>query len=395
VVPGTASLDADDRRRPNGQKGMMDTEQTTPDCTDELENRVAGLVAGGGGTLQLADGVYGLDRTLVLPKDVSLCMTPHAILRARPGFRGDAIVLKDAGDAARHHPGGWIRGGVIDGGQQPLTGLKVVRTSRLEIADIEIRNATFKGIHVDAGYEVNISHVRCNNDLDKPYAPGSIGIHYSSGDSGVHLAHIIGFETGLRSDAFSCHFTQVHVWNYDASQGPMPYCFYCNGHCDTYLQCYADSPTRAGFHVLKPSQTFIACRTYYSRWAADNAGAGVLVGPGGGHGTYLGNGYFAHPEHKLAKAFDGNLEGATILGESYRDNVVMGGRECRIPAGDGAGAQPPLTVSGPGLRLTPRATPPEPADGTLGELAWVDGGAAAGLYIKTSAGWKRARLESY
>ena len=214
-------------------------------------------------------------------------------------------------------------------------------------------------------------------------------------DSAAHLAHIIGFETGLRSDAFSCHFAQVHVWNYDPDQGPMPYCFYCNGHCDTYLQCYADSPSIAGFYVVKPSQTFIACRTYYSRWAADNAGAGVLVGPNGGQGTYLGNGYFAAPGHKLAKAFDGNLAGATILGESYRDNVVLGGRECRIPSGDDNGRQPPLNVAGPaGLRLTPRATPPEAAEGEPGEIVWVDGGAATGLYIKTSEGWKRARLES-
>ncbi|MGI6099050.1 MAG: hypothetical protein ACOYD3_04720 [Kiritimatiellia bacterium] len=369
--------------------------QHTPNRTDELQTRIGKLVGAGGGTLQLADGVYGLDRTLVLPKDVSLCMTPHAILRALPGFKGDVILLKDADDDSRHHPGGWIRGGVIDGNHQPLTGLKVVRASRVEIADIEIRNATFKGIHVEAGYEVNISHVRCNNDLHKPYAPGSIGIHYSSGDSAAHLAHIIGFETGLRSDAFSCHFAQVHVWNYDPDQGPMPYCFYCNGHCDTYLQCYADSPSIAGFYVVKPSQTFIACRTYYSRWAADNAGAGVLVGPNGGQGTYLGNGYFADPGHKLAKAFDGNLAGATILGESYRDNVVLGGRECRIPSGDDNGRQPPLNVAGPaGLRLTPRATPPEAAEGEPGEIVWVDGGAATGLYIKTSEGWKRARLES-
>jgi hypothetical protein len=372
----------------------MNVRQDTRNSTQELQAQVVALAAAGGGTLQLSDGVYGLDATLILPLDVSLCMSPHAVLRALPGFAGEAVVLKDSGEQARHHPGGWIRGGVIDGGKQPLTGLKVVRTSRLEIADIEVRNATFKGIHVDAGYEVNVSHARCNVALDQAYAQGSVGIHYSSGDSGVHLAHIIGYETGLRSDAFSCNFCQVHVWNYDESQGPMIDCFYCNGHCDTYLQCYADSPTRAGFYVLKPSQTFLACRTYYSRWAADNAGAGVLIGPNGGNGTYMGNGYFAHPDHKLAKAFDGNLEGACILGESYRDNVVLGGKECRIPSGGVASPRPLLTVAGQGPRLMPRAKPPEPAEGDLGELAWVDGGAASGLYVKTSEGWKRARLES-
>ncbi len=222
----------------------------------ELAGRIAALHARGGGTLELADGMYAIDQPLHLPQNVSLSMLPGTIIRALPAFQGEAVVIKDMGEEGVHQPGGWIRGGVIDGARQPLTGLKVEYACRLDIADLEVRDATFKGIHLANGwYEVNLSHVRCNVDLHTPYAPGSIGIHYEKcGDSQVHLAHVIGYETGVRSDSWSNCFHLVHVWNYDPEQGPMNYCFYCNGHNDTYSQCYADSPTIAGFYMGKPFQ---------------------------------------------------------------------------------------------------------------------------------------------
>jgi hypothetical protein len=36
----------------------------------------------------------------------------------------------------------------------------------------------------------------------------------------------------------------------------MLYCFYCNGSNNTFNQCYADSPTIAGFYVDQPNQSF-------------------------------------------------------------------------------------------------------------------------------------------
>ena len=187
----------------------------------------------------------------------------------------------------------------------------------------------------------------------------------------------------------------VHVWNFDPDQGPMLYCFYCNGHGDTYTQCYAASPTIAGFYMTKPFQRVFMSRIYYSRWAEDNAGAGVLIEPGGTHGTYVGNYFFANREHTLAKAYDGYLDTACILGETYRGGVVHGGRETRIPSGDG-GEHPlaPLNVAGSSLRLAPRAQAPAADEGAVGDIAWVEQDDAAVLYLKTSRGWKQTQLES-
>jgi hypothetical protein len=137
-----------------------------------------------------------------------------------------------------------------------------------------------------------------------------------------------------------------------------------------------------------------ANRIYYSRWAADNAGAGVLITPEGSHGTYVGNFFFAKQEHTLAKEYDGYLDTATIIGDNSRGGDVHGGLECRIPSGGGGkNPQPTFNIAGSGFRVAPRSQPPAADEGAVGDIVWVDDANAA-LYVKTSQGWKRARLEA-
>jgi hypothetical protein len=383
LLPGETLQASEPRLRVSGVK-------VRDDWHTELTNRIARLEKGGGGTLELSDGVYEISKPLRLPISVSLVMTPNAVLRAKPGFQGAAVLIKGGGSNSKFsETSGWIRGGVIDGGRQPLTGIRVESLERLEIADLVVVNATYKGIHLlDGGYEKNISRVRCDVDLKTKYAPGSIGIHYESGDNKVILAHIIGYETGVRTDGDSNWFTLIHVWNYDPVQGPMLHCFYCNGDNNTFNQCYADSPTIAGFYVNQSSQSFVQCRVFYSRWAKDNGGAGFLITPGGKNGNYLGTSLFAAEQHRLAKAFDGNLEGACILGTTY--SGVTGGMENQIPSGDPS--SPALHLSGTGFRLTPQTIAPTVADGELGEIRWIENGDSSALWVKTSKGWKKSEL---
>ena len=130
----------------------------------ELTRRIAELEQKGGGKLDLPDGVYGVDRTLRLPRTVSLRMAPHAVIRALPGFEGEAVVLKAVHDKEKevHMRSGWIRGGVIDGGKQLVTGLKIEGCTRLEVSELEVHNALRKGIHANGWYEVNMHNIRCN-----------------------------------------------------------------------------------------------------------------------------------------------------------------------------------------------------------------------------------------
>lgn len=374
-------------RAPSSQER---NEPTPVDWHPELSKRIRAMEERGGGTLELGDGVYEISKPLRLPVSVSLTMTPNALLRARKGFSGDAVLIKGGGSKSKFsETSGWIRGGLIDGTLQPLTGIRVEDVMRLEIADLVVLNATYKGIHLlPGGYEKNITRVRCEVDLHARYAPGSIGIHYENGDSKVILAHVIGYETGLRSDDDSNWFTTIHVWNYDPVQGPMPYCFYCNGGNNTFSQCYADSPTIAGFYVDRPYQSFIQCRVYYSRWAKDASGAGFLITPQGKFGNYFGNALFADDGHRLAKAFDGEMEGACILGTTAPGGV-LGGFENRIASGDAN--TPPLNL-GSGFCLTQQAKLPSPQEGQPGEVRWVDDGESSALWVKTRAGWKKSQL---
>jgi len=375
-------------------KRMALAQQAEPAVTDwhaELARRIAALEARGGGTLELGDGVYEIASPLRIPRSVSLLMTPNAVIRARDKFDGDAVVIKGGGNYSRAAAtSGWIRGGVIDANRQPLTGLRVEDLHRLEIADLSVLNALYKGVHLlKGGNETNLSRVRCDVDMQTRYAPGGIGVHVERTDCKFTLIHVIGYETGVRSDASSNWFNQVHVWNWVPSQGPQKYCFHCNGGNNTFSQCYADSPDIAGFYITKPHQSVMQSRVYFSRWAETNSGAGILISSDGKHGSYIGNAFFADKDHLLRRAFDGDLEGACILGSSGWN--VTGGFENRIPSGTSLD-HPPLTLAGNGLRLTPQPTPPAPDQGETGEIRWVDDGSSSALWVKTPRGWKKSEL---
>lgn len=364
---------------------------TFDDWHEELTRRIAALEARGGGTLELGDGVYEISKTLRLPRPVSLVMTPNAVIRAKPNFQGDAVIVKGGGRYSQFSAtSGWIRGGVIDGNRQRLIGIQVEDLHRLEIADLSVLNALQKGVHLlKGGNESNLTRVRCDVDMATPCAPESIGIHIQRTDCKVSNAHVIGYETAVRSDAGSNWFSQVHVWNWQPSQGAMKYCFHCNGGHNSFSQCYADSPTIAGFYITAPHQTVLQSRIFYSRWADDNTGAGFLITAKGRHGTYVGNSIFADKKHRLAKAFDGDLEGACILGTSTLE--VLGGLENRIPSGASV-EQPALNLAGGSVRLTPHTAAPLPADGEPGEVRWVEDGQTSALWVKTTTGWKKSQL---
>ena len=317
-----------------------------------LAAKVADLVALGGGTLSLPDGVYTLAQPLRLPWNISLAMTPGATLRALPEFQGEAVVVKETNQQGVHACFGSIRGGTIDGGGLPITGVQVPRACRLHIGDLEIRNAGFKGIDVmDGWYEVNISNVRCALDPTMPHAPGSVGLHYRKcTDSLINGVVIIGYETGVRSDSSSNDFQQVHVWNFP-DNGPLKYCFYCGGWNDSYNQCYADSPFDGdnvcyGFYVHAPFTRISNGRIYCNNFAVEGKVTGIYLAPGGTHGSYLGNHFFATDGHRMGHAFAGNFDAACIFGNSF-DRNILDGLVCRIPSGGGGDSRmPEVRISG-------------------------------------------------
>jgi hypothetical protein len=378
------------------------------DWHTELTKRIVVLEQQGGGTLELGDGVYEIGKPLRLPSSVSLVMTPNAVIRAKTGFEGDAVLIKGTGDSSKFsNTSGWIRGGVIDANKFPITGIRLESTGRCEIADLVVINATYKGIHfLKGGYETNLTRIRVEVEMNTHCLPGSIGIHYENGDCKANLVHIIGYETHLRSDSSSNWFSMIHAWNWEPTQGPSLYNFYCNGTSNSFNQCYADSPTNAGFYITQPHQTFVQCRVYFSRWAPDNTGVGFLITPDGKQGTYMANVLFADKEHRLAKAFSGDLGGSVILGNSCWGDGVLGGMENRISGGEllnetdnyftkelgSTFENSRLNLTG-GFRLTQQTKPPLPDQGDIGEVRWVDDGKSSALWVKTTSGWMQSRLQ--
>ena len=59
---------------------MMDKGHTPANRHSELTQRITELEARGGGTLELGDGIYGIDRPLHLPRAVSLCTVSYTHL---------------------------------------------------------------------------------------------------------------------------------------------------------------------------------------------------------------------------------------------------------------------------------------------------------------------------
>jgi len=288
----------------------------------------AALTAAGGGTLRAGDGVYGLRRTLELPAGVSLEMSPGAVLRALEGFEGEALVQTRPGETYEDQS---IRGGTLDAACQPLVGLRICKGRRVLVAELLVRDALAKGIHVgsEGHYEVNLSDVRCRVREGVRAAAGSIGVHYDRcGDSLVRGVVVIGYETCFRSDSSSNDFQQVHVWNHK-DNCPLVTCFHCNGWNDSYVQCYADSPINGGeegygFLVTRPFNRIMACRVYCNAYATPGTVVGVQIAPGGTHGTYLGNHFMAREGHEMKLAFGGTLEGAYVAGNSYTPTVLGG-----------------------------------------------------------------------
>jgi hypothetical protein len=349
------------------------------------------------GTLFVPDGVYGISRPLMLPVEISLQMAPGAVLRAQAGFQGEAVVMKAAGERGKPVSYGSIRGGTIDGGAQELTGILVPYACRLHIGDLEVKNCRRKGIDIGAEgwYECNVSNVRLYLEPEVRNLPGSIGLHYQRcTDSLVLSVVIIGYETGLRSDSSSNDFQQVHVWNFKGN-GDLITCFHCGGWNDTYNQCYADSPITPelgyGFYVTKPFQRITNCRVYNNQWATDNMVIGIYIEDGGTHGTYLANHFTAREDHRILKAFDGNLDAACIIGNSYAA-TVSGGLVCQMPSGGGGSSPMPIaSIAGDRLNLSHPVDTPE--GGLVGDIAWSEDARGSMLWVRTPKGWKKARLE--
>ena len=361
-------------------------------------------------TLYLPDGEFGVTQPVYVPNHVSLQLAPATRLFAMPGFTGEAVIIKGEAIAAnpdgsenwgRHGYSGQIAGGIIDGGKLPIHGIITRWARRMIIRDLEVFNALAGGIRIaeQGWYEHTLRGVRVQIDFDVTCVANAIGIEVVNGsDNHVSQVLVIGYDVGVKGASGSTCFSQVHVWK--GRHRPFKIGFHAGGWNDCYSQCQVDEIADGiGFVVDAPFQRFESCMVqggYAGMKPAPGSVAPVAfrITPRGTHCTYLGTFINPNDTTPFVAAFEGTLEGATILGTLYNPHAKAGAVS-QIPSGTGGASFLPVTgFVGDGLRLpAPSAQPPVATDGGVGELRWSEQDGQAVLYLKTTQGWRAARFQ--
>lgn len=361
------------------------------------------------GTVHLPDGDFGVTRPVEVPNHVSIAMAPAARLFARPGFEGEAVVIKgsvpdDRDDKTRwkwgrHGYSGQLFGGMIDGGKLPVHGVIGRWTRRFVVHDLEIFNCLAGGIRIgtEGWYETTLRGVRVQIDFDVTCVEDAIGVEVVRGsDNHVSQLLVIGYDIGVKGASGSTCFSQVHVWK--GRHRPFKIGFHCGGWNDCFSQCQVDECEGIGFLVDAPFQRFESCMVQGGgNWLHPQGDQRVAfrLTERGTHGVYIGT--FINPSERYPfhKVFDGPLDGATILGTIHNPHVP---RELQVnqltSGGGGASWLPVIGFSGQGIRLPePVEGRPDAAEGQPGELRVTTIDGRAHLWLRTETGWQCARFE--
>jgi hypothetical protein len=307
-----------------------------------FERYLETLIARGGGTIMMPDGIYGISKTLVIPAKIHMQMSPGAVLRALPDFEGDAVLqIGEEQDGAERPMDQYILGGRIDGASQPLIGARVRHGLGVIIENMVVKNALRTGLELGVLHsnEIVLSKVRVVVDRGTQALPDSKGMHFLfAHDSHMRDIVVTGYATAVHCSASSNSFQLVHVWNYDTNV-PLKMCFFDEGNNNSYVQCYGDGVSVApgetgyGWYLNGPHTRLVSCMLFASHWTHADTMIGVYLGDEAKACTFVGN-YFmvnrpdipkggARP-HDMKAAFAGNLESATFVGNTYCKGIREG-----------------------------------------------------------------------
>ncbi|WP_323915788.1 hypothetical protein, partial [Aeromonas caviae] len=145
--------------------------------------------------------------------------------------------------------------------------LVVRRSINTACKDVVITGANIGGLRVQEGYEPNIQDV--NVIVSNARSDASIGLGVNCSDGYICNVVPVGYATGCRVTGGSNHIEAIHPWGNTEGMdigelGRMFFGFYVTEGAEknTFLSCYADSPTRIDVYQ-DPSR--------------ENGGAGYVV----------------------------------------------------------------------------------------------------------------------
>jgi hypothetical protein len=228
----------------------------------------AGAKAGGGvnpgATVAIPAGLYLVSSTLEVPNNVSIAMDPATTLRATASM---PALLRTELSGANPIRFGTISGGTLDANRLADDALQIRRAAGVQVRDLVIQHVKVNGLHAGPdtigysnelwAYNVFVQQTWGDNTI----VAGSVGFHLESsfGDSSLVNCKATGVETGFLTESSSNRLVSCHAW----SNG-MVVSFDDNGNGNTYIACYADTPTQSGFRVRanRYNHRFIGCRVF-------------------------------------------------------------------------------------------------------------------------------------
>jgi hypothetical protein len=191
-----------------------------------------------------------------------------------------------------------VSGGMLWCNDLAVSGVWVGMSAYVEVHDIMVDSPNLYHVRlgdrsaVASAYDLrvyNITGDRLVNDMAEQH-PGSIGIFgdYAT-DSRISNCIIMGAETGFKSLNPHVSFLNCHAWPH-ATQSMLDG-FVLSGSGNSAIQCFADTPSRYGFHVTKERCQVIGnwVSNYQGRGGSNVVGIEVDGGIDYGNVTIIGN----------------------------------------------------------------------------------------------------------
>lgn len=222
--------------------------------------------------LQLNGLKYGVSSSIELKNSVSIDGA-NGGFKAITGFSAGTPVLKTDGN----YFGGRISNLVVDGSGMNVKGIEASECFNTRWHNIEVVNCQNDGVTVTSGSEFFLDSFKIScADTAQVNAKG---LHVTTSDCHFLNGAVQFYPYGVWIQGGGNNdFVNIHPWGLYASQ-KMQACFVLNGTTrNTFIGCYADSPTRAdyGLNPEAPYASYI--NGGFGWWIDNNSDNNSLIG---------------------------------------------------------------------------------------------------------------------
>jgi hypothetical protein len=206
---------------------------------------LAGTTAGQILTGFIPAGHYCTTQTIALPYNCNILADPAAVIHASASM--PALLTTPTSTKASYQV---ISGGYWDANNLAVAGINPGWFGTVTLRDLIIDKATQYGVKAGDGVVgcTGLTMMNCTVQVSRTYTTsGSIGVWLPSTTTDNTLTDVIvqGYQTGFYTASGGNFFTRCHAWARQ-SVGTIQDCF-VDTLGNTYVQCYADTPTRYGW----------------------------------------------------------------------------------------------------------------------------------------------------